>query len=72
MPTQTQIHFESDLKTVDWKLIARIQDERKQAADLKRALQSKGAYHSLYLQAQKEIKKLKQQLNNGKSIDINP
>lgn len=62
MPTQTQIHFESDLKTVDWKLISRIQDERKQAADLKRALQSKGAYHSLYLQAQKEIKKLKKQL----------
>lgn len=67
MPTQTQIHFESDLKNVDWKLIARIQDERKQAADLKRALQSKGAYHSLYLQAQKEIKVLKNQLINLQS-----
>lgn len=72
MPTQTQIPFESSLKNVDWKLVSRIQDERKKESELIRLKQRAGAYHSLYLQAQKEIKKLKQQLNNGKSIDINP
>lgn len=63
MPIQTEIQFyNTGIKNVDWKLIARIQDERRKEAELIRLKQRAGAYHSLYLQAQKEIKKLKQQL----------
>lgn len=63
MPIQTEIQFDNQgIKNVDWKLIARIQDERKKEAEVIRLKQRAGAYHSLYLQAQKEIKKLKQKL----------
>lgn len=63
MPIQTEIQFDNQgIKNVDWKLIARIQDERKKESEVIRLKQRAGAYHSLYLQAQKEIKKLKQKL----------
>jgi aspartate carbamoyltransferase catalytic subunit len=65
MPIQTEIQFDNQgIKNVDWKLIARIQDERKKESEVIRLKQRAGAYHSLYLQAQKEIKVLKNQLIN--------
>lgn len=64
MSQQIKIDFKepTGLKVVDWKLLGAITTTNKLESDLLHCKRSKGAYHSLYLQAKKEIEVLKEEI----------